>query len=114
MAGPYWRTIWDWVVSALYGGVPTAQRGDLMDNFRDDDTIQVIISTEASGVGLNLQNANVLINLDMPWNPAVLEQRIAPIHRLGQKNTVQVLLMVTAEGYEGRVMEMNRNRSHPP
>ena len=90
----------------LHGGVPTAKRGDLMDRFRDDDGIQVFISTDAGGVGLNLQSASVLVNLDIPWNPAVLEQRIARIHRLGQTDKVQVILMVTSDGYEGRVMEL--------
>ena len=96
----------------LHGGVPTAKRGALMDRFRDDDAIQVFISTDAGGVGLNLQNASVLINLDVPWNPAVLEQRIARIHRLGQSEKVQVILMVTSEGYEGRVMELVQNKQH--
>jgi len=96
----------------LHGGVPTAKRGALMDRFRDDDAIQVFISTDAGGVGLNLQNASVLINLDVPWNPAVLEQRIARIHRLGQNEKVQVILMVTSEGYEGRVMELVQNKQH--
>ncbi len=96
----------------LHGGVPTVKRGALMDRFRDDDAIQVFISTDAGGVGLNLQNASVLINLDVPWNPAVLEQRIARIHRLGQSEKVQVILMVTSEGYEGRVMELVQNKQH--
>ncbi len=48
-----------------------------MDKFQHDDSIQVFISTDAGGTGLNLQSATVLINLDMPWNPAVLDQRIA-------------------------------------
>ncbi|MEA3303157.1 MAG: DEAD/DEAH box helicase [Pseudomonadota bacterium] len=96
----------------LHGGVPTAKRGALMDRFRDDDAIQVFISTDAGGVGLNLQNASVLINLDVPWNPAVLEQRIARIHRLGQSEKVQVILMVTSEGYEGRVMELVQNKQN--
>ena len=84
----------------LHGGVATAKRGELMDRFRDDDSVQVFISTDAGGVGLNLQSASVLINLDMPWNPAVLEQRIARMHRLGQKEKVQIVLMVAAESYE--------------
>ena len=96
----------------LHGGVPTAKRGELMDRFRDDETVQVFISTDAGGVGLNLQNASVLINLDVPWNPAVLEQRIARIHRLGQKDRVQVILLVTSEGYEGRVMELVQGKQH--
>ncbi len=96
----------------LHGGVPTSKRGELMDRFRDNDSIQVFISTDAGGVGLNLQSASVLINLDIPWNPAVLEQRIARIHRLGQRENVQVILLVTPEGYEGRVMELVQNKQN--
>jgi len=90
----------------LHGGVPTAKRGALIDRFREDESVQLFISTDAGGVGLNLQTATVLINLDIPWNPAVLEQRIARIHRLGQKSTVQVVLMVASDAYEGRVMQL--------
>lgn len=88
----------------LHGGVPTSNRGALMDRFRNDDAIQVFISTDAGGVGLNLQNAAVLINLDIPWNPAVLEQRIARVHRLGQQQKVQAILLVAPESYEERVL----------
>jgi hypothetical protein len=63
-------------------------------------------------VGLNLQSASVLINLDLPWNPAVLEQRIARIHRLGQRDKVQVILMVSSEGYEGRVMQLVQGKQN--
>ena len=90
----------------LHGGVPTAARGALMDRFREDDSVRVFISTDAGGVGLNLQTASVLINLDVPWNPAVLEQRIARVHRLGQKQRVQSILMVAADSYEERVLAM--------
>jgi superfamily II DNA or RNA helicase len=96
----------------LHGGVPSAKRGELMDRFREDDAIQVFISTDAGGVGLNLQSASVLINLDLPWNPAVLEQRIARIHRLGQRDKVQVILMVSSEGYEGRVWELVQGKQN--
>ncbi|MEQ1531556.1 MAG: DEAD/DEAH box helicase, partial [Methylococcales bacterium] len=65
----------------LHGGVPGHKRGELVERFERDDSVQVFISTDAGGVGLNLQSATVLINLDMPWNPAVLGQRIARIHR---------------------------------
>ncbi len=90
----------------LHGGVPTAKRGDLMDRFRDDDSVQVFISTDAGGSGLNLQSASVLVNLDVPWNPAVLDQRIARVHRLGQRAKVQVILMVASDSYEERVMRL--------
>ncbi len=88
----------------LHGGVPSASRGALVDRFREDDAVQVFISTDAGGVGLNLQCASVLVNLDIPWNPAVLDQRIARIHRLGQSQRVQVILLVAAESYEERVL----------
>ncbi len=94
----------------LHGGVPTAKRGELMDRFRDDDSIQVFISTDAGGVGLNLQSGAVLINLDVPWNPAVLEQRNARIHRLGQTRTVQIVTMVAADSYEEQVFALVRNK----
>ncbi len=90
----------------LHGGVPTAKRGELMDRFRDDDAIQVFISTDAGSTGLNLQSASVLINLDVPWNPAVLEQRNARVHRLGQRQKVQIILMVAAGAYEESVLYM--------
>lgn len=96
----------------LHGGVPTAKRGELMDRFRDDDAIQVFISTDAGGVGLNLQSGAVLINLDVPWNPAVLEQRNARIHRLGQTRTVQIITMVAIDAYEAQVFELVRNKQN--
>ncbi len=87
----------------LHGGVPTHKRSELMDKFADDDSVQVFISTDAGGVGLNLQMATVLINMDMPWNPAVLDQRIARVHRLGQKHKVQIFLLLAEDSYEQRV-----------
>ncbi|MEW8074809.1 MAG: C-terminal helicase domain-containing protein [Candidatus Sedimenticola endophacoides] len=94
----------------LHGGVPTGKRGALMDRFREDDAVQVFISTDAGGVGLNLQSASVLVNLDIPWNPAVLEQRIARIHRLGQSESVQVILLVSTDSYEERVYSLVQNK----
>ncbi|MFW8601177.1 SNF2-related protein [Desulfobacterota bacterium M19] len=96
----------------LHGGVPTAKRGALMDSFRDDDSIQVFLSTDAGGVGLNLQSGSVLINLDVPWNPAVLEQRNGRVHRLGQTRKVQIITMVAADSYEEQVFSLVRNKQN--
>jgi len=90
-------------VIELSGDVPTSKRGDLLERFREDPSAQVFVSTDAGGTGLNLQSASVLINLDIPWNPATLEQRIGRVHRLGQSDPVQVVLMVAANSYEERV-----------
>jgi len=88
----------------LHGGVPSAQRGALLDRFHDDDACQVFISTDAGGTGLNLQCAALLVNLDVPWNPAVLDQRVARVHRLGQRSKVQVIHLVAADAYEDQVL----------
>ena len=90
----------------LHGGVPSAKRKDLIDNFREIDTKRVFLSTDAGGVGLNLQSANVIINLDLPWNPAVLEQRIARVHRLGQKKTVRVINFISKGTIENRILSL--------
>ena len=55
---------------------------------------RVFLSTDAGGVGLNLQHASVVLNMDLPWNPAVLEQRIGRVHRLGQRQPVRVVNFV--------------------
>ena len=94
----------------LHGGIPSHKRGDLMDKFQQDDAVQIFISTDAGGVGLNLQSATVLINLDMPWNPAVLDQRIARIHRLGQKQNVQIFLLLAEDSYEQQVAKLVKGK----
>jgi len=75
----------------FHGGVPGAQRKTLIDRFRDDERCRAFLSTDAGGVGLNLQRASAVVNMDVPWNPAVLEQRIGRVHRLGQRRPVQVI-----------------------
>lgn len=94
----------------LHGGIATNKRGELMDKFQHDDAIQVFISTDAGGVGLNLQSGSALINLDMPWNPAVLDQRIARIHRLGQKQKVQIFLLLAEDSYEQQVASLVKGK----
>uniref|UniRef100_UPI0035AEC1F0 helicase-related protein n=1 Tax=Accumulibacter sp. TaxID=2053492 RepID=UPI0035AEC1F0 len=77
------------------GGVPADRRGALVDRFHSDADCRVFLSTDAGGVGLNLQHAAaVVVNMDLPWNPAVLEQRIGRVHRLGQTRGVQVVNFV--------------------
>jgi len=78
----------------FHGGVPGNKRKDLVDKFRDDPKCRLFLATDAGGVGLNLQFASVVVNMDLPWNPAVLEQRIGRVHRLGQKRPVQVINFV--------------------
>ncbi|MCA9217225.1 MAG: SWF/SNF helicase family protein, partial [Planctomycetales bacterium] len=70
----------------------------------NDESCRVIIMSNAGSTGLNLQAANTVINVDLPWNPAVLEQRIARAHRMGQQQPVQVYLLVTEDTIEERLL----------
>ncbi len=90
---------------SLHGGVPSRKRGALMEEFRKDPACKVFLSTDAGGVGLNLQSASVVVNFEPPWNPARLEQRIGRVHRLGQSRPVHVIHMRTEESIEERVWE---------
>lgn len=80
---------------SFHGGVPSEKRPALVEQFRDDPTCRVFLSTDAGSTGLNLQHASTLVNMDLPWNPAILEQRIARIHRMGQARPVQVINFVS-------------------
>jgi superfamily II DNA/RNA helicase len=58
---------------SFHGGVPSDRRPALVERFRDDPDCRVFLSTDAGSTGLNLQHASTLVNMDLPWNPAVLE-----------------------------------------
>jgi superfamily II DNA/RNA helicase len=88
----------------LHGGLSGKDRKAVLDRFKTDPECRVFLSTDAGGVGLNLQTADTVVNLELPWNPAVLEQRIARVHRLGQGNPVRVVNLVTRGTIEERVL----------
>jgi superfamily II DNA/RNA helicase len=90
----------------LHGGIPGKNRGGLYANFANDKNCKVFLSTDAGGVGLNLQSAAYMINLDIPWNPAVLEQRIGRIYRLGQKKNVSIINLVSQDSIEQRILDV--------
>ena len=85
----------------LDGSVPQKQRQQLVARFQEDPRCRLFVTTNAGSTGLNLQAANTVINVDLPWNPAVLEQRVGRAHRMGQKQPVQVYVLVT----EGTIEE---------
>lgn len=88
----------------LNGSVPSEKRKQLMDDFTSNPDCRIFVSTDAGSTGLNLHVASVLVNLDLPWNPAVLEQRIARIYRIGQTKSVQVFNMVAERTIEERML----------
>jgi len=90
----------------FHGGVPGPKRKDLIKRFREDPRCRVFLSTDAGGVGLNLQHARLVANMDLPWNPAVLEQRIGRVHRLGQKRPVRVVNFIAKGTIEEGMLEL--------
>jgi len=84
----------------LNGTIPGRKRKDLFDRFNNDEHCRIFLSTDAGGVGLNLQAGSYLLNMDLPWNPAVLEQRIGRIYRQGQKKNVNIINFVAQHTIE--------------
>ncbi len=86
------------------GKVPVQKRQILIDEFRNNPACMVFIASDAGSVGLNLQNCDFLVNMELPWNPAKLNQRIGRIHRIGQKSDkIHVVDMVMSRTIEEKI-----------
>ena len=72
--------------------------------FRDD--VPVLLSTESAGEGRNLQFCHVMINLDLPWNPMQIEQRLGRLHRVGQSHDVLLTNLVSKGSIEERILHV--------
>lgn len=90
----------------MHGGLGMRQRERIIEQFSNDPATMLFISTDAGGLGLNLQAASFVINLDLPWNPARVEQRIGRAHRIGQTNPVNVINLIALNTIEQRVLEV--------
>ena len=92
-------------VTVIHGGVKREERRKVQELFRNDPATRVLLATDAAGEGVNLQNANLMVNYDLPWNPNRLEQRFGRIHRIGQTEVCHLWNMVAAETREGDVFQ---------
>jgi superfamily II DNA or RNA helicase len=90
----------------LHGGLGIRARERIIEQFNTDPDTMLFISTDAGGLGLNLQAASFVINLDLPWNPARVEQRIGRAHRIGQTQPVNVINIIANNTVEQRVLEV--------
>jgi superfamily II DNA or RNA helicase len=91
--------------AAFFTGKETPRmREQALVDFHDDPALRILFLTDAGGVGLNLQRAaSACIQLELPWNPAVMEQRIGRIHRLGQRQPIEVFHLVSEGGIEAKI-----------
>lgn len=86
------------------GTVPQTRRRHEINRFKNDPECSLFLSTDSGSTGLNLQAASVVINLDLPWNPAKLEQRIARAWRKHQPRSVNVINLVSEDTIEHRML----------
>jgi hypothetical protein len=93
------------------GSVPQQKRRGEINAFRHDPNCRLFLSTDSGGVGLNLQIASVVINCDLPWNPARLEQRIARAWRKNQTRPVTVVNLVAENTLEHMMLETLANKT---
>src|SRR5207249_11826483 len=92
------------------GSVPQMRRRAEINTFKSDPACRVFLSTDSGAAGLNLQNASVVINCDLPWNPAKLEQRIARAWRKHQTRPVTVINLVSENTIEHRMLDTLANK----
>ena len=92
-------------VTIIHGGVKREERLKVQELFRNDPATRILVATDAAGEGVNLQNAHLMVNYDLPWNPNRLEQRFGRIHRIGQTEVCHLWNMVAAETREGDVFQ---------
>jgi len=90
-------------IVTIHGGTHRDERRRLQALFRSDPEVRVLVATDAAGEGVNLQNANLMVNYDLPWNPNRLEQRFGRIHRIGQTEVCHLWNLVAKETREGDV-----------
>jgi SNF2 family DNA or RNA helicase len=92
-------------VATIHGGLHRELRREAQERFRQEPDVAVLVATDAAGEGVNLQQAHLLINYDLPWNPNRIEQRFGRIHRIGQNEVCHMWNLVAAETREGQVFE---------
>ena len=93
------------IPAAIYhGSLPRRDKEKAIASFRDD--VHVLLSTESAGEGRNLQFCHVMINMDLPWNPMQIEQRLGRLHRVGQTRDVLLTNLVAKGTIEEQVLRV--------
>lgn len=92
-------------VLTIHGGTSRDARRKAQEEFRNNPDVLVLVATDAAGEGVNLQNASLMVNYDLPWNPNRLEQRFGRIHRIGQTEVCHLWNLIANETREGAVFQ---------
>ena len=99
-------------IKAMYldGTINAKDRINLVEKFNNEDIPVFLISLKAGGTGLNLTAANTVIHLDPWWNPAVENQATDRAHRIGQKNIVQVIKLISKDSIEEKIIKLQEEK----
>lgn len=89
----------------ITGEINVKDRKEIIERLNNDN-LDIVMLTDCGAFGLNLQSANILINVDIPWNPAIIKQRIGRIYRIGQKNMMRVINLIIKDSIEERVLQV--------
>ena len=92
------------------GSVSSKKRQELVDKFNTDDTNVFLIMLKSGGTGLNLTSADIVIHLDLWWNPQAENQATDRAHRIGQKNTVEVIKLITKGTIEEKILDLQKKK----
>ncbi len=92
------------------GSVSAKNRKNLVDKFNNDTTSVFLITIKSGGTGLNLTSADIVIHLDLWWNPQVENQATDRAHRIGQTKNVEVIKLITRGTIEERILELQKKK----
>ena len=92
------------------GSVPSKQRQILVDAFNKDKTNVFLIMLKSGGTGLNLTSADVVIHLDLWWNPQAENQATDRTHRIGQTKTVEVIKLICKGTIEEKILSLQEKK----
>lgn len=92
------------------GSVPSKKRMELVEKFNEDDTNVFLIMLKSGGTGLNLTSADVVIHLDLWWNPQAENQATDRTHRIGQTKVVEVIRLVSRGTIEEHILELQQKK----
>ncbi len=90
-------------VVTISGGTSRAARRTAQQTFTQDKNCHILVATDAAGEGINLQQAHLVVNYDLPWNPNRIEQRFGRVHRIGQQEVCHMWNLVAADTREALV-----------
>ena len=100
---------WGFKTRYMHGSVGAKERSKIIDEFNRGEA-EIFLSTDAGSAGINLQAASIVVNFDLPFNPAIVAQRVARAHRMGQKSCVNAWHLVCRGTIEENLVKILKRR----